>query len=295
MNTTTAQIVQTVNEEFNFSIDKFPLAGPDGLKTPLYALFRGDNGECISTQSVTKQYVPHTTDDVVALAEAASEVFENDVDIRCHFNRGHYLDVKPTKAERRAVFGTADNVIPRFLISASYNGKAFRASLGYYRDLCMNMSMLRMVKGTTTHIRHTTNLRPCMKELIEQFNVLKESWADLTTVIDNMQSREVLVSSFLSEVYGEPPENGRGRTQHENRTEAIVRRVLSERARSGRLAPSPDSPLKVSVWEIFNGVQGYTQHDATRKGSPSDFERIIAANDDRYVKQAEQTAMALLA
>ena len=45
MSTMTADAIENIRETFNFSIEKFPLSGPDGMKTPFYGLFRSDNCE----------------------------------------------------------------------------------------------------------------------------------------------------------------------------------------------------------------------------------------------------------
>jgi hypothetical protein len=50
----------------------------------------------------------------------------------------------------------------------------------------------------------------------------------------------------------------------------------------------------VSAWEAYNAIQGYVQHDATRKGNPSDFARIISAANDQAVKKAESLVLATL-
>ena len=90
-------IGETVRNEFGFSVDKFPLSGPDGLRTPHYGLFRSDTGACIGRNSVSGRYVPHTTDDVLALVEAAGSTFGGVQDVRCFFRHGHYIAVQPTK------------------------------------------------------------------------------------------------------------------------------------------------------------------------------------------------------
>ena len=284
----TQDIVSTVITKFDFQVDKFKLSGPDNMATPLYGLFRSDTAECISKQSVTKQYVPHTSDDVLSLVEAGANAFEGDIDVDCYFRNGHFVNLMPNKTERLEVFRN-DGVVPRIIINASYNGRAFTATMGFYRDLCANMSMLRSVDSTTVSIRHSSGLRSNMNELIEQFNVLKESWADLSLVIQQMASQKVVIADILKQVYGEPEkETGRGATMHKNRTEAIVKRILNEQARTGQTALDG----KVSAWQMFNGIQGYVQHDATRKGSVTDFSRIIDAANDRYVKKAEQLLVA---
>lgn len=285
----TQDIVSTVVSKFDFDINKFKLSGPDNMSTNLYGLFRSDNAECISKQSVTKQYVPHTTDDVLALVEAGANAFEGEINVDCYFRGGHYVNLMPTKEDRLEVYKN-DGVIPRIIVNASYNGRAFTATMGFWRDLCSNMSVLRSVDSTTVSIRHSSGLRLEMDELIEQFGVLKESWGDLSAAILNMQSRQVVISEILKEVYGEPEKDtGRGATIHKNRTESIVRRILSEQARTGR--PAPTNGM-VSAWEMFNGIQGYVQHDSTRKGTVTDFSRIIDASNDRAVKKAETLLVA---
>ena len=135
-----------------------------------------------------------------------------------------------------------------------------------------------------------------MLDLIETFAVFKQSWATLSDVIAELQNREVGMADFLDEVYGQPDEDSKHAiTRHKNRTEAIFRRLSRERFITGRSLPAASGlPLTVSAWEAYNAVQGYVQHDATRKGSPSDFARIIQASNDATVKKAETLALATL-
>ena len=167
------QVSAKVRDAFNFNVDKFPLSGPDGMSTPLYGLFRDDTSKLVGSSSVTKRYVPHQTDDVLALVDAAAEAFDGEIDVKCHFRDGHYVNIMPTRADRLKVFGETDNVFPRIVVNAGYDGKAFRATMGYYRDLCRNLAMLRQVEGTTVAIRHTSSLRGKMDDLIATFNTLK--------------------------------------------------------------------------------------------------------------------------
>ena len=292
-NNSTSSVSDTIRSTFNFSVDKFPLSGPDGMSTPLYGLFRSDTSSLVGSKSVTGRYHPHTTDDVLALSEAAQNAFDGDIDVRCHFRNGHYVDVKPNLAERKAVYGTADNIWPRVLIRAGYDGESFRASMGYFRDACSNMAMMSMVNGTSVCIRHTSGLRSKMDELIATFNTLKTSWSTLSDVVDHMQSREVVLSDFLNQLYPQPTqEEGRAVTIHKNRTSSIVRRVMRERLTTGR--PSLGHDQKISAWEAYNAVQGYVQHDAqARKGFTGEFDRIIRAANDQTVRKAERLALAV--
>lgn len=290
---TSEKVVAKVQEAFNFTVDKFPLGGPDKLTTPWYGLFRSDNSKVLGKGSVTKIYCPHQTDDVLALVDGAAHAFDGEIDVRCHFRDGHYVSIIPTKDYRRQIYGGQDNIFPRVLIRACYDGQAFSATMGYYRDLCRNMSMMRQVSGTSVSIKHTSGLRNKMDELIKTFATLKESWQTLGNIIETLENREVQMVDFLNQVYGEPARDATARSinMHSKRTETIFRRLQRERTLSGR--PAIGDSFKVSAWEAYNGIQGYVQHDATRRGEPSDFARMLIASNDKAVTTAETLVLAL--
>lgn len=287
----TNNVAEKVRSAFGFTIDKFPLSGPDGLRTPFYGLFKSNDGQAVGYGSVSDRYEPHTTDDVLALVEAAGHAFDGVADVRCHFDNGHYVSIQPSKEQRMEVYQN-DSVFPRIVIDAGYGGQAFRASLGLYRDLCRNMMIMRQAEGTTVSIRHTSSLRLQMDELVTTFASLEQTWGNLQTVVQQMATREVRMVEFLNAIYGEPKnDEGRSVTIHRNRTEAIFRRLQSERVRTGRGTLGND--FVVTGWEAFNAVQGYTQWDATRRGKPSEMERIVRALHDNKVANAERLAITM--
>ena len=281
-------VAEKVRAEFGFTVDKFPLTGPEGLRTPHYGLFRSDNGECVGRNAVSARYVPHTTEDVLALVEAAGQAFGGVAAVQTYFRNGHYVAVQPSREYRESIFGAKDNVFPRLIIDAPYGATgAFDATLGFYRDLCRNMSIMRQVQGTNVSIRHTSGLRDQMDDLLAAFGQLEASWSNLATVMRNMEARQVRLTDFLTAIYGEPDEReGRSLTIHKNRTEAIVRRLMSERVKAGRENMGHD--FVVTGWEAFNAVQGYVQHDATRRGRPSEMARVVMALNDNHVARAER-------
>jgi len=298
---TTSQVSEIVRNEFNFEVRRYPLSGPDGIATPhcgLFRVFDGDSGpelrDCIG-MACSDGYVPHQSDDVIALAEAAGEAFEGEFKLTCHWRDGHHLLMEPTRDYRKSIFGTADNIFPRFIVSAGYDGRAFKAILGTYRDACQNMARIRTVEETVASIRHTRSLRSRMSDLIEIFQNLKSSWGSVCDVIAQMQSREMILSDFLAKLY--PADNidsKRGATIHKERTEAIFRRIMSERFKTGRPAFVAGQDVKVSGWEAYNGVQGYIQHGSNRRGNQNnEFARILLALDNPIVGKAEQLALSM--
>lgn len=295
-----SDISSTVRNAFNFTVDKLPLFGPDNLKTDQYGLFRSDSGYIPGVKSISQKYVPHTTDDVCALVEAASEAFDGEVECKTHWSAGHYVTIEPTKAERFRIFGERDNIFPRIMIRACYDGLAFTGTMGYYRDACRNLAIMRRVAGTSVKIRHTGNLRVEMDHLIAKFNTLKNGWNNLTEVAQRLESRQVRMTDFLNSIYGVPTQEElaltatgkkvRGVTVHRDRTEAIWSRLNRERDLTGR----PALTDMVSAWEAYNAIQGYVQHDAQAKtGFKSEFARILRASNDPHVRTAEQLVLAV--
>ena len=289
--------LESIKNEFNFQVDKFPLSGPDGMTTPWYGLFRSDTNKVVGRGSVTKRYVPHQTEDVLAIAEAATKVFnDNNLKVQCGFRDGHFVSFAPQDSYRRQVFGTKDNVFPRIVVRAGYDGSAFKASMGYYRDLCSNLHIPKATDiAVNVTIRHTSGLRKHMGELIQDFQLLESGWDGIAKQIQFMQQREVNLAQFLDAIYPKPEEekdSKRALTVHKKRTESIIRRVINERNVSGR--PTLDNGMMVSAWEAFNAVQGFVQHDATRKqGFTGEMDRIMLASRDPAVIAAERLALAV--
>lgn len=298
-----SDVSAAVRSAFDFTVDKFPLFGPENMRTDQYGLFRSDTGYLTGVKSISKQYVPHTTDDVCALVEAASTAFGGHLDLKCHWRNGHYVSIAPTLEQRRSVYGTADAIWPRIMLRGGFDGKGFKATMGYWRDLCLNMSMLETVESTSVSIRHSSNLRGQMDELIHSFEGLKDGWENLTAVAERMQSRTVNRLDYVREVFADrmptdeqlaqlainPNAKIRALKVWDNMLRAMQNRLDSESKRSNRAAGRQE----ISAWEAFNMVQGYIQHDAQAKtGFKDQFSRILRAANDKHVKRAAKIAMA---
>lgn len=305
MSVSSADVSASVRSDFDFSVDKFPLLGPDNIPTDQYGLFRSDTGYIKGVKSVSSRYVPHTTDDVCALVEAASTMFDGEVECKTHWHRGHYVSVAPTRDRRRAIFGTNDNIFPRLIIRGGFDGKGFHGSMGYYRDACRNLAMMRTVSDCIVSVRHTSGLRDRMTELVKTFSQLEEGWEKITVAAQAMQRRYVNLSEFVREVYAESvptaeelilheQKKQKAVTNFEKKMETIMDRVVDERERTGRERFRVGEKKIVSAWEAYNAIQGYVQHDAqAKKGFKSEFSRILRAANDGHVFAAEKLALRL--
>ena len=289
--------VAKIKEQFDFTVEKYPLSavmGTEVLPTDQYGLFHSKTGYLSGVKSVSQHYVPHTTDDVVAIAEAASEVFEGQISVKCHFNNGHYVALAPTDQRRQDIFNVTngDNVFPRFMVRGGFDGRGFKAQIGYYRDLCRNLSMLESVDEFSRSIRHTSGLRWKMNDLIATFSQLKNSWTNLTELIAKMNQRTVDMREFLDAIYGEPDDDASGRaiTTHKKRTRSIMDRLWDELS----VTQQTFKPQETNAWFAFNAIQGYEQHDAVRRNmsvQSQDFERVLRAGNG-HVRSAEKLALA---
>jgi hypothetical protein len=287
------QAIDTVKAEFNFKVNKQQLFNADMQALPMYGLFRSDTGQLVTNSSVSEHYTEHTSDDICALVESASGLFDGQVNLKCVFDQGHKVILSPTDQHRREICGQNDNVFPRVIISAGYNAKAFSACMGMYRDLCQNLAMIQSVENCKVSIRHTSGLYGKMADLQRDFQYIGNSWDTLVERIQEMKQRDVQMVNFLDTLYGKPSEDSkRSITIHENRTRSIFTRLQRERQQTGKGAIN--SSFTVNAWEAFNAVQGYVQHDKTRKGSLSKVDRALKSLNDPIVAKAEKLALELV-
>lgn len=291
---TQAQSVSdTIRAAFPFTVDAYRLNGPDNMRTPWYGLFRSDTGAPVGPGSVSGRYTPHTVTQVCEVMEAAQTAFDGDVSLSCAFHDGHDVVMNPTKAERLAVFGTKDNIFPRVIVHAGYDGTGFRASLGFYRDACRNLARMQKVSaGCSVVIRHTSIMATRIDRLVSAFQQLRGAWGNIAQTVAQMERTPCNLMEFLARVYEESPTEKKS-TRAQKRDSKIVYRLMNERRTTDR--PPMGLDRIVSVWEAFNAVQGYHQHDQPRKefkGGPLD--RALLALADPAVSRAESVALALM-
>lgn len=298
-------IDQQIQEAFPFSVDKYRLSGPDNLPTDHFGLFRSDNMKCIGN-AVKSGYEPHTVEDICALAEAGAEAFGGTSEIKAHWNNGHFITVAPSSDHQRKVWddrqdsgGKEDIYIPRLIIKASYDGKAFSSEFGIFRLVCRNLMSIP-VKGKSVHrkIRHTASLRDQMPKLIKDFRTILSQGDSVYDAIDNSKRKQMDMANFIREVYPLKEDSSKSAiTRHERRVESIMKRLHSERRVLGITAPESNGNSipdfrRVTAWEAYNAIQGYVQHDSPRHKNPSKMDRVVLALGDKAVTRASELAFA---
>ena len=291
---TATDAVSLVREAFPFEVQRLPLTGPDNMPTPHKGLFRDDTGKCVGS-AVTGRYRPHTTAHVEQLVEASVHALGGTVgSITTRWDQGHRVIIKPTDDERREICDN-DGVFPMLFIRAGFDGTAVKFNLGMFRDVCRNLAMIRAVDGMSlsANIRHTQSIGWKMDELVERVRGLT---AKADTMVDAMRAaneREVSLAEFIRTVYP-IKDDASDRTVNSflRRAESITRRVWNERSSVNR--DRQWGTGIVTAWEAFNAVQGYEQHDATRRGlsDRGNMSRAVAALEVPAVARAEELAFA---
>lgn len=291
-------ISEKLNAAFPFTVDKFRLQGPDNLTTPFFGLFRSDNSQCVPV-AVTKQFVPHTTEDVIALAEAARTAFDlpdDQLKVAAAWTRtGHRVSIRPTEAYRQSIFGEKDNIWPSLVIRAGY-GKAFTTSCGLYRDACRNMSIVRGVEKTTTTIAHRGNFRQEFDSLVHSFQSLAAKFDNIVEVARAYEAKKVAIADFLAAMYPVPGAEATASTvtRHRTKMQALLNRFTDERLKTGRENPHNYSG-EASVWEMLNIVTGYEQWDSQVRGKLTDTDRMFRAVDSTECDRAWELAAEMAA
>lgn len=279
-------------------VNKFRLSGPDGLRTDYYGLFT-DKGENIGP-AVRKGYIPHTTEnDVVPMAIAGVKAFdENDLDnsdqcrVNVKFKQGHIISIRPGKSWERSVAGS-DTIFPLLNIHAVY-GQTFRVKFGMYRQQCTNMAELRGVSGNIDlRLRHTSGIKHHIQETIATMREAVNGWDAMVDYCKKLKEIKVNTEEFLKKLYPEDSINSlAAKTRHEARTRDIIERIQRE---AHQLGEPTDILTEVDGWLLLNGVQGYCQHDKSRRGGEDmgHFDRAVAAFGDADVVKAERLILSL--
>lgn len=217
----------------------------------------------VGESSVSSKYRPHTRNHLVSIFEACRIAFGSELNVDCFWRDGHILVIQPTREAAVSVYG-ADKIVPKLKIFGGYAGKGFKASFGFYRYICSNMALLQLVHQVSATIRHTLTLETKIDDLVSQFETVKASWAETQEQIKKMQERKLVVHEVLGKLFP-VDSDGREKTQRVNKVKKIVDRCLDEHQKLGLQIEQRDGDFVANGWMLWNAVQGFLQHNATRQ------------------------------
>jgi hypothetical protein len=105
---------------------------------------------------------------------------------------------------------------------------------------------------------------------------IANNWEAFMEYCESMAKKSVDLVKFYAEIYGDKPDSKRGVTVWQNRLDAIESRLNRE---SSKLGISP-----TNGWLVFNAIQGYLSHDATRKEGEFLVRSDLANNSPELLK-----------
>lgn len=299
MSTVEQSVLATLDARFgNRDVKSYPLQGPDGVSTTYYGLFEVNSWEQVSSHSVTKRYRPHTLDQVKRLVEASLSLFPESPDFRlmARWNKGHYVHIAPSDAYRESIAGS-DTVWPRLRLSAGYDADTFNFSMLIHRDACVNLMEVDTV-GTVTNVRfkHTESLDWKVDDIVEKISKLNGSYHDIINKCRQMREADVSWAETIEHVLGNVQS-----TRSENEYRGYLRRLRDELInQEGWTQEEVNHTIRhernVPLWSIYNAIQGYRQHDGTRRGRPDSYQRAVAAlpANDQKVRKLNEYASQIL-
>lgn len=270
------QIVSNISEVISV-MDSMPeteidnLIDPvDGSKLPIQGVFfktkeiarkYGSDSRLVVSHSKGEDYHFQTLQDATDQAIAAYKTLRcmgsDCVEMSAHFHNGYHISFtqKIEYSQRRFMFEN-DIVIPWFNLSIPYNA-CFTGNGGGKRIVCSNLFTTKHVAKFHFSLRHTKNMGERLIGVEKGIQAIAGNWDAFIEHCNTLARKSVSLDAFYEHVYGEKPDTKRGITVWNDRKAEIRARIDSE---ANKLGLSPNN-----AWLVFNGLQGYLQHDTTRK------------------------------
>lgn len=288
---------ESIEQAFPFTVDRYSAyIDIDGqrVETGQDFLARSDQARqpgLVRRGSVSPKYVPHATEDIVTLAEAAAGAFPDNggwgTQVRCSWRYGHIVEIAPSKEHQRQA-AREDKIFPRICIQAKYNDASVLFNAGMNVHKCENLLLPKLVKGCSARLRHVSDLGSKLGHLATLCRNLAGQWEGLVDWSQQLTEKRVDLAQFVKDVYGPGDEQpGRKRTNSDRRIEAIFTRVAREREKMGLKFLNNYGTWEVTGFEAYNACQGFSQWDQSRR-TRDPLARAIAASEDKYVRRAEQ-------
>lgn len=196
-------------------------------------------------------------DQAITAFKAVRAMGGDDIEMRANFHKGYYVSfAQRIENSRRKFMFENDVIFPAYNFRFSYDSTS-SGDGGGKRFICSNLVTTKTVAGFHFSVRHTKNMGEKMITIENGIAKIAQNWDTFLDYCESMGKKSVDLFKFYSEIYGDKPDSKRGVTVWQNRFEAIESRLNRE---SHKLGISPSNG-----WLVFNAIQGYLSHDATRK------------------------------
>lgn len=292
------QIVNSVADVMDVLEVKFPhttidnLYDSQGNKLPIKGVFYrdqeearlfGSNDRLVVYHSKGEDYYFQSREDAIDQAIMAFQSVKamggDAIEMVATFNKGYSVSFtqKIERKDRKFMFEN-DIIFPTYNFNFSYDSVS-RGGGGCDRFCCSNLITTTRVAGFSFSFRHTKNAGERMIAIQAGIADIANNWGAFLQHCEMMGKKSVNLLDVYSRVWGDKPgKEGRKLTVWNDRLGDMQTRLNRE---SSLLGLSP-----ANGWLVFNAVQGYLQHDTTRKVD-NVLVRADQANNSKELLQVE--------
>lgn len=290
-------IVNNVSEVIDTLYNGFPktvienLLDRNGSELPIKGVFFQNSEEAkrfhsesrlVVLHSKSENYFFQSLEDVVDQAITAYKAIRamgaEEVSMRYSFHQGYHVSFSTelTREKRKIIFEN-DLTYPSYMLSFPYYSTTKGQGL-VNRIICSNLFTTEKIAGFSFSVRHTKNMGEKMIDIEKGIGRIAQNWDSFVDQCNRMATKVIDPRTFYASLYGEKPSEGRALTTWEKRFNAIDDRLSSESFKLG--IP------RTNGWMLFNALQGYLQHDTTRKVDDY-LVRSLSASSSPILKDAE--------
>lgn len=241
----------------------------DIINFPFYGLVTSDGRQVPLDRSISAKYGFHRRAHFRKGIEAGVAALGGECKVNAYWNDGYFATLERLDDEAYRVSGNPRDVVrTKFWLHMPY-ASSCRIGLSMDIAVCRNMMIWQTLRSTVRTVRHCLSFDTLFDNVVRDFELVGQSRGPMLDRIDVLSRKVVDINSFGVHAMATGPDMSK---QLENRFRALSTRILREYNQLGYSTPDM---TQLSGWRVYNALQGYFQHDATRKNDADDIFRAV--------------------
>lgn len=261
----------------------------DFISFPYYGLVSTDGRIIPVDHSVSAKHVHHTKADFRSALEAGLAAIGGNGKISAHWNNNGYFGSFENRDDSRYnISGNPrDYIRHKFIVHMPHDGSV-RLGLAVDAAICSNLMMFKTIKSSSFNVRHTLSFKDRFDYIVDSFHRLEETQADIAAKIETLNAKSVKIDDFVQKFILA------GKDSMSKQLETRIEKILSRVYRESVTALGNADRTTATAWRLWSGLQGYLQHDATRKSEENEDKvfRAVGLFDEQELVDAEKFLLA---
>lgn len=241
----------------------------DVINFPFYGLVTSDGKQVPLDRSISAKYGFHRRAHFRKGLEAGVAALGGECRVNAYWNDGYFATLERLDDEAYQVSGNPRDIVrTKFWLHMPYSSSC-RIGLCMDVAVCRNKMIWQTMKSTVRTVRHCLSFDDLFENVVRDFEAVGRARGPMLERIQLLSEKVVDINKFGVHAMATGPEMSK---QLENRFRALSNRVMREYDALGYGIPNLE---RVSGWRVYNALQGYFQHEATRKNSADDIFRAV--------------------